>query len=142
MQIFCCFIVFLCQYIHSFTVPEMAGRGGYSPPSHPPKSATGNSYLLATLENYAEVLVHNFKSDGKIRQIYSANMSFATNLLNFFASKASLCTALVHSCHASLKPGSEGALVAALFVKGLHVLMFYHLIIRHCVTLVSKLKNC
>ena len=43
MQEFCCFIVFLCQYIHSFTFPEMAGRGGYSPPSHPPKSATAQS---------------------------------------------------------------------------------------------------
>ena len=31
--------VFLCQYVHSFTFPEMAGRGG---PSHPPKSATDN----------------------------------------------------------------------------------------------------
>ena len=40
MQEFCCFIVFLCQYIHSFIFPEMAGGRGYSPLSHPPKSAT------------------------------------------------------------------------------------------------------
>ena len=25
---FCCFIVFLCQYIHSFIFPDMAGGGG------------------------------------------------------------------------------------------------------------------
>ena len=29
------FAVLLCFYIHSFIFPEMAGRGGYSPPSHP-----------------------------------------------------------------------------------------------------------
>ena len=40
MQEFCCFIVFLCQCIHYFVFPEIAGRGGYSPPSHPPRSAT------------------------------------------------------------------------------------------------------
>ena len=39
MQKFCCFIVFLCQYIHSFIFPEMAGRGGTAPlatPLNPP----------------------------------------------------------------------------------------------------------
>ena len=40
MQVFCWFSVFLCQYIHSFIFPEVAGRGGYSPSNHPPKSAT------------------------------------------------------------------------------------------------------
>ena len=41
MQEFCCFIVFLCQCIHYFVFPEIAERGGgYSPPSHPPRSAT------------------------------------------------------------------------------------------------------
>jgi len=44
MQELYCFIVFLCQYIHSFVFPEMAGRGSYSPPSHPPKSATASPY--------------------------------------------------------------------------------------------------
>ena len=39
------FAVLLCQCIHSFTFPEMAGRGGYSPPSHPPKSATDFQYF-------------------------------------------------------------------------------------------------
>ena len=29
------FVVFLCQYIHSFVLPEISGREGYSPPSHP-----------------------------------------------------------------------------------------------------------
>ena len=32
MQEFCCFIVFLCQYIHSFIFPEMAGGGGATAP--------------------------------------------------------------------------------------------------------------
>ena len=32
MQGFCCFIVFLCQYIHSFIFPEMAGGGGATAP--------------------------------------------------------------------------------------------------------------
>ena len=34
MQKLCCFIVFLCQYINSFALPEIS-EGGYSPPSHP-----------------------------------------------------------------------------------------------------------
>ena len=37
-------LLFLCKYIHSFIFPEMVGRGGCSPPSQPPKSATGEIY--------------------------------------------------------------------------------------------------
>ena len=35
MQEFCCFIVFLCQYIHSFRFPEMAGGRATAPPANP-----------------------------------------------------------------------------------------------------------
>ena len=31
-QEFCCFIVFLSQYIHSFIFPDVAGRGGATAP--------------------------------------------------------------------------------------------------------------
>ena len=43
MQEFCFFIVFLCQYIHSYRFPEMAGMG-----AQPPKSATGVSKMLSS----------------------------------------------------------------------------------------------
>ena len=42
-----CFVVFLCQYIHSFKFPGTAERGGYSPHSHPSKSATEKCQYLS-----------------------------------------------------------------------------------------------
>ena len=57
MQEFCCFIAFLCQYIHYFTFPEMAERGGGLQP--PPKSATG--LLIGTyIHNPASTVLPKF----------------------------------------------------------------------------------
>ena len=60
-------LLFYCvlMSIHSFFIfPEMAGRGGYSPPSHPPKSTTGSLYqnqrcqIFFTFVYHPECLFH------------------------------------------------------------------------------------
>ena len=56
MQEFCCFIVFLCQYIHSFIFPEMAGEGGATAPLATPLNPPLIMNFVIMLEAYLGLL--------------------------------------------------------------------------------------
>ena len=61
MQEFCCFIVFLCQYIHSFVFPEMALRGAIAPlatPLNPPLTVARKPTLLTVLTGNISFAMH------------------------------------------------------------------------------------
>ena len=62
MQEFCCFIVFLCQCIHYFVFPEIAGRGGatapLATPLDPPLVTNKLSPITSQYKLYNHLLAH------------------------------------------------------------------------------------
>ena len=49
-------LLFLGQYIHSFVLPKISGRGAI-PPSHPPKSATAKYHKENHAYTYSVVTI-------------------------------------------------------------------------------------
>ena len=83
MQEFCCFIVFLYQYIHSFIYSKVAGRGGATAPLATP--------LNPPLIQYIKGNVWKAKYSEKI-SLYTGNVVDATCTHQTYFT-------CIHDCH-------------------------------------------